>query len=209
MTVAQEVVFVVDDDPLVRETLERLLTDCGYQVCSFACAEKFLNLDPRPASGCLVLDLDLPGLDGLELQQRLHTDQTPLPIVFLTGMGDIPTSVRAMKNGATDFLTKPVSDGALRRAVRIAMETSRKAYAEHLQLAELRERFAALTARETEVLRLAVDGLLNKQIAAQLGITEKTVKVHRGNIKKKLGVQSLLELAHLTERAGIMTESRE
>jgi FixJ family two-component response regulator len=203
MTVSHEIVFVIDDDPLVRKTVEHLLAESGCEVRSFASAEEYLNMRPRPVLGCLVLDLDLPGLDGLELQRRVCEQKNSLPIVFITGVGDIPATVRAMKSGAVDFLTKPLSEGALIRAVRLALRRSHEEHAEELERAKLRELFAKLTARETDVLRLVVRGLLNKQVAAQLGIAEKTVKIHRGRLMKKVGARSLVELARLAERAGI------
>jgi FixJ family two-component response regulator len=202
MIPAEPVVFVVDDDLTIRKLVARWLGLAGFQVRLFASAEEFLCEYQSPAVGCIVLDVDLPGLDGLGLQQRLVAEQTVLPIVFITGMGDVPISVQAMKTGAVDFLTKPLNEEALLDAVSSALARSRRTWLEHQDLTSLRQRFEALTPRETDVLRLVVAGMLNKQVAAELGIAEKTVKVHRGRVMSKLKAQSLAELVRLYEKAG-------
>jgi len=207
MTESQAVVLVVDDDLKVRTALTQLLEDNGYQVRSFSSAEEFLKIDDRPAIGCLLLDLRLPGLDGLELQKRIGAEAKTLPIVFISGDGDVPTTARAMKRGAVDFLTKPPGKQELLEAVGLAMEQSRKTRERERELTMLRKRLATLSSRQTEVLHLVLTGMLNKQVAAELGITEKTVKFHRGQVMKKLRVGSVAELVRLSERAGLFTPS--
>jgi RNA polymerase sigma factor (sigma-70 family) len=203
MISAEPVVFVVDDDLTIRKLVAGWLGSAGFQVRLFASAEEFLREYQSTAVGCIVLDVDLPGLDGLALQQRLVTEQISLPIVFVTGMGDVPISVQAMKSGAVDFLTKPLDEDALLDAVRSALERSRRIWLECQELTSLRQCFEALTPRETEVLRLVVAGMLNKQVAAELGIAEKTVKVHRARVMSKLKAQSLAELVRWYEKAGL------
>lgn len=190
MPEARATVFVVDDDDSLRRALERLLRAEGYAVEGFASAEAYFARAAYDGPGCLLLDLALPGIDGLALQARLTRDAEALPIVFLSGRADISTSVRAMKLGAVDFLTKPADAAALLTAVRAALARR----AAHL---DGRSRLAALSGREREVMRLVVAGLRNKQIAAQLGITEKTVKVHRARVMEKTGAASLPDLVRL------------
>jgi FixJ family two-component response regulator len=201
---SEPVVFVVDDDLAVRQLVTRLLVFSGYRVQSFVSAEEFLNTPINSEVGCLVVDLHLPGLNGLELQQTLVSRGKPLPIVFITGYGDIPTSVKAMKAGAVDFLAKPFTEEALLSAVRHALERSRQEGAVKSELGNIQKLLATLTAREAEVLPYIVAGRLNKQIAAELGIAEQTVKIHRGRIMKKLRVQSLAELVQLAMKAGLL-----
>lgn len=195
-------VYLVDDAPGLRRALARLLELEGLAVRAFASAEEFLAALPLEEPACLVLDVDLPGLDGLALQERLGARAT-LPIVFLTGKGDIPMSVRAMKAGAVDFLTKPVEAEALLGAVRAALARSAARVAEEHARAELGERLAQLTPREREVLEHVLAGRLNKQIAVALGIGEHTVKVHRGRAMEKLALDSVAELARVAERLGL------
>ena len=196
-------VYLVDDDPDLLRAVGRLLESVGLKVVTFASAQLFLDGHDRSAPGCLVLDLSMPGLSGLELQRTLEQQASPLPIVFLTGRGDIATTVQAMKHGATDFLTKPVDDTALIAAIQQALakgQAQRRASAEHERFAK---GLASLTARERQVLEQIVAGRLNKQIAAELGTVEKTVKFHRGNLMRKMGVRVAADLVRLAERAGV------
>ncbi len=207
MSARPATVFVVDDDPDVRRALTRLLRAAGFDVGAFSSAEEFLAAHDPEAPGCLILDLVMPGVDGLELQASLRAAGCPLPIVFLTGSGDIPMSVRAMKAGAVTFLTKPAEDSQLIAAVTEALQVDE--VARHASSLErpLRQRLSTLTAREREVLTHVVAGRLNKQIAAELGTAEKTVKVHRARVMRKLGARSVAELVHLADRVGIPAKS--
>lgn len=198
-------VFLVDDDSSVRKALTRLIKSAGYQVEAFASARDFLewrNAADR-GSGCLILDVRMPGLSGLDLQQHLSATNTQVPIIFITGHGDIPMSVKAMKNGAVDFLPKPVKEAELLRAVEQALARADHERAERQELEDIQRRLETLTPREREVMKLVVKGLLNKQIAFELGTVEKTVKVHRAHVMEKMEVQSLAELVRLCERIGI------
>jgi len=196
-------VFLVDDDASVLKGLRRLLASAGLKVVAFESPQDFLAGLDREASGCVVLDHSMPGLTGLELQQALAARGSALPVIFLTGKGDIPTSVRAMKGGAADFLTKPVDGEVLLAAVRGALERDRSQRREREERAGIERRVATLTAREREVLRHVVAGLLNKQIAARLGTVEKTVKVHRARVMEKMQARSLAELVRLAGKAGL------
>ena len=196
-------VFVVDDYAPVRSSISRLLRTAGFLVLVFASAEDFLAQDHPGTWGCLVLDLAMPALDGLDLQHILATMGSLLPIIFLTGQGNIPKSVQAMKHGASDFLIKPVNDEDLLAAVRAAIEKDRALRREQAELSEVRARLATLTPREREVLEYVVTGKLNKQIAGDLGTVEQTVKVHRARIMEKMKVRSVAELVRLTERCRI------
>jgi len=200
MSTAKPIVFVVDDDVWIRESLQTLLEDEGWQPETFASAQEFLDR-PRPFTpSCLVLDVSLPGLDGLELQKRVAAERTDMPIIFITGHGDIPMSVGAMKAGAIEFLTKPFSDEVLLTAIRQALERSRLALTHQATIKELRDRYASLTPRERDVMRLVVSGLLNKQVADELGITESTVKAHRGRVMQKMKANSVADLVKMTAR---------
>jgi FixJ family two-component response regulator len=199
----RERVFVVDDEATVRRSLARLLRAAGLDAAAFGSCEEFLSELPSDASGCLILDLSMPGLDGLALQRELSSRGSSLPIVFLTGRADVPQSVQAMKGGAADFLTKPVDDEVLLGAVRRALDVDRSGREARSEIAAVRDRLSALTAREREVLEGVVDGKLNKQIGGELGITEKTVKVHRGRVMEKMAAGSVAELVHLAARAGV------
>ena len=203
MSPSGERVFVVDDDSAVRKSLSRLLRSAGIDALPFASPDEFLAHVPSDASGCLVLDVQMPGLDGLALQRELASRGSEIPIVFLTGHGDVPRSVQAMKHGASDFLTKPVEDGVLLRAVRLALDTDRQGRKARAEVADVRRRAKTLTSREREVLDGVVAGRLNKQIAGDLGISEKTVKVHRGRVMEKMGAASLADLVRLADRAGL------
>jgi len=196
-------VFVVDDYAPLRKSISRLLKAAGFVVTAFASAEEFLAQYDRRTPGCLVLDLGMPTLDGLELQRILASAGSLLPIIFLTGTADIPKSVQAMKQGASDFLTKPVNDEDLLAAVRVAIDKNRALHREQAELSEIRACLATLTPREREVLEYVVAGKLNKQIAGELGTVEQTVKVHRAHVMQKMKVRSVAELVRLTERCGI------
>src|SRR5947207_1237036 len=203
MTALSPTVFVVDDYAPVRKSIARLLHAAGFAVAVFGSAEEFLaRYDPQIV-GCLVLDLAMPTLNGLELQHILAKAGSLLPIIFLTGTAGIPESVQAMKHGASDFLTKPVNDEDLLAAVRVAIQKDRDRRREQTELSEIRTRLATLTPREREVLEYVVAGKLNKQIAGDLGTVEQTVKVHRARVMQKMRVQSVAELVRLTERCRI------
>ncbi len=206
MSLSTERVFVVDDEPAVRKALSRLLRAAGFEVFEFASSEEFLRRLPPDAAGCATLDVHMPGLDGLEVQRELAARGIPLPIVFLTGHGDVPRSVRAMKDGAVDFLTKPVDAEQLIQSVRQALDADRVGRAARAEIREVRRRLGTLTERERQVLDGVVAGQLNKQIGGSLGITEKTVKVHRGRVMEKMGVDSLAALVHLAARAGLRSD---
>ena len=194
------VVFVVDDDPSARSSLKFLLSSVGLQVEGFESAETFLQRKPPDAPSCLVLDVRLRGLSGLDFQRELAARNIRIPIVFVTGHGDIPMSVRAMKAGAIEFLTKPYRDQDVLDAVRIALERDRARREQEKDLTDLRQRFESLTPREQEVISMAVLGMLNKQIADQLGTAENTVKVHRSRAMEKMNAQSFADLVRMIEK---------
>jgi FixJ family two-component response regulator len=197
------IVYVVDDDASFLTAVTRLLRAGGYEVKSFTSAARFLqSLPPADSPGCVIVDLQMPGLSGLELQKALAKESNPLPLVFLTGHGDIPTSVHAMRQGAEDFLTKPVKKEALFGAVRRALDRDARERAERARRRELRARFDTLTPREREVLAHVLSGQLNKQIAGDLDASERTIKAHRANLMAKLQVRSVAELAQLAHEAG-------
>jgi FixJ family two-component response regulator len=203
MTAPTPTVFVVDDYAPVRKSISRVLHATGFVVAAFPSAEEFLaQYDPQTL-GCLVLDVAMPTLNGLELQHILAKAGSLLPIIFLTGTADIPEAVQAMKHGASDFLTKPVHDEDLLAAVRVAIQKDRDRRREQAELSEIRACLATLTPREREVLEYVVTGKLNKQIAGDLGTVEQTVKVHRAHVMQKMRVQSVAELVRLTQRCGI------
>jgi len=192
-------VYVIDDDDSLRAAMARLLSAAGLDVCSYASAGEFALVRSQDARGCVLLDVRMPGPSGLDLQQALGASANPLPIVFLTGHGDVAMSVRAMKAGAVDFLTKPVQREPLLAAVRKALELDAKARKSRETLHVYAARFSALTPREREVLELVVEGLLNKQIAAELGTAERTVKAHRHNVMEKLCAHSVADLVHIAD----------
>jgi FixJ family two-component response regulator len=202
---AEALVFVVDDDAPMRESLKNLLRSVGLRVEAFASAQEFLH-SPRPdVPGCLVLDVRLPGLSGLDLQQQMAESDRDMPIIFITGHGDIPMTVQAMKAGAVEFLTKPFRDQALLDAVQHALERDRQARQQRARSEALRRRYRLLTLREREVMAGVVAGLLNKQIAAELGTSEAAVKVHRQHVMAKMGASSLADLVRMADRLGIPT----
>ena len=198
----------MDDDPSVRQGLQRLIRSVGWKAETFASAQEFLARPPTEAPSCLVLDLQLPDLSGLDLQKRMAEVGLETPIVFLTGHGNIPASVQAMKAGAVEFLTKPVDEQDLLRAIQEAIERDRRTRQQHADMRQLRDRYESLTPREQEVMRQVVSGLLNKQIAAELRITEDTVKFHRGHIMRKMRADSLADLVRMAETLGIRPPQR-
>ena len=203
MSVDAPTVFVVDDDESIRKGLSRLLTAAGYRPRAFGSADEFLKEPREDGPGCIILDVHLPGLSGLDLQGTLAASGRSVPIVFITGVGDIPMSVKAMKAGAVDFLPKPFEAEALLEAVARALEKDAAERRQQKQSRALAARIQALTLREREVLALVSAGKMNKQIAAELGASEKTIKVHRGRVMKKLGAASVAELVRLADRAGV------
>ncbi|MFZ2021763.1 MAG: response regulator transcription factor [Terracidiphilus sp.] len=201
-------VFVVDDDISVRESLEFLIRDEGWQVEAFTSAEEFLNRPREFVPSCLVLDISMPGLNGLELQKRLAVERPEIPIIFLTGHGDIPKTVQAMKAGAVEFLTKPFSGSTLLSAVNKAIARSAALIARDAELRALKARYARLTSREREVLDLVVMGKSNKEVANELGISEVTVKAHRGSMMQKMGAGSLAELVNQAAKLRLLRRNR-
>lgn len=200
MNATEPIVYVVDDDPSFRRSTERLIRSAGHQVQSFGTAAEFLSANVAQTPGCVVLDVRLPGLSGLDLQRELTKTGNHLPIIFMTGHGDIPMSVRAMKAGAVEFLPKPFLDEDLLEALRQALERDRAAREQHARCAAIRQRYESLTAREREVMALVVTGLLNKQIAGELGTVEKTIKFHRAHIMQKMGAESVATLVRMAEQ---------
>jgi FixJ family two-component response regulator len=196
------IVFVVDDDYRVREALSSLVASIGLEVAAFGSAQEFLESEKPDSPGCLVLDLQLPGTSGLELQRELANGHGP-PIIFITGHGDIPSSVRAMKAGAVEFLPKPFGEEELLEAIDAAIALDRKARQERSELTELQRHYALLTPREREVLPFVVAGLANKQTAGELGTSEITIGVHRGQIMRKMGARSLAELVRMADKLGV------
>ena len=207
MTQPASVVFVVDDDPSVRRAIKLLLESIGLEVELFGSAQEFLPRGPTKGPGCLILDVRLPGVSGLDFQHQLNEAKINIPIIFISAHGDVPMTVRAMKAGAIEFLTKPFRDQDLLDAVQVALERDRARRQREGEIATLRERFESLSAREREVVAMVVSGMLNKQIAAKIGITENTVKVHRSRAMEKMQAQSLADLVKMVERLGILQQA--
>jgi FixJ family two-component response regulator len=203
MPATRPIVFVVDDDISVRESLELLIVNAGWRPELFASAQEFLQRSRAVVPSCLVLDITLPGLNGLDLQKRVAHERTNMPIIFITGHGDVPMTVQAMKAGAVEFLTKPFSDEVLLSAIREALERSRIVLSKEAQMQSLRDRYASLTLRERQVMLLVVSGLLNKQVGGELGISEITVKAHRGKVMQKMKADSLPSLVKMAAQLQI------
>ena len=207
MTEERPVVYVVDDDPSVRKAMKRLLRSTGHEAKTFASASEFLDFDYPDTPGCLILDVKMPRLSGLELQDRLAEKDISFPIIFITGHGTVPASVKAFKAGAMDFLQKPFKDKELLSAVSIGIEKHRSLLREQRERKTLRSKLETLTPRELEVFGLVVSGMLNKQIAFDLGISEKTVKVHRARVMEKMGAESLPDLVRFAEKLGVRSSA--
>jgi len=203
MSHAVPIVFVVDDDVSVRESLELLIRCEGWEPQTFASAQEFLARPQALVPSCLVLDISLPGLNGLDLQKQVAVERSEMPIIFITGYGDVPKTVQAMKAGAVEFLTKPFSDDVLLSAIRQAVERSETTLGQAAEMRTLRERYASLSGREREVMALVVAGLLNKQVGSDLGISEITVKAHRGRTMQKMKADSLADLVNMAARLGL------
>ncbi len=203
MTKLKHTIFVIDDDASVRKSLSRLLDSVGFSTESFASADEFLKRERFEGIGCIVLDVRMPGLSGMDLQDELNKADYSMPIIFITGHGDIPMSVQAMKKGAVDFLPKPFDEDQLLDALRKAIEKDMQAKAERAEARDILGRMEQLTPREYEILQYLITGMLNKQIAFKLGIAEKTVKIHRSRVFEKLGTRSVAELVRMAEKAGI------
>ena len=208
MSDSRFVIFLVDDDPGVLKALTRMLDTQGYEVRAFSSSTEFLAQHDPSISGCAIFDLSMPGLDGIELQAALKAGGIERPVIFITGVGDIPVTVQAMKAGAIDFLTKPVKSRQLLAAVALAAEKEAQSHERRSALASISDRLARLTPREREVLTHVVAGRLNKQIAADLGTVEKTIKLHRGRMMQKMGVRTVADLVRIAERAGIRPAHR-
>jgi FixJ family two-component response regulator len=206
MTEPEPIVFIVDDDPSVRRSTERLMRSAGLKVQTFSSAREFLKDSRIEGPACLVLDVRMPGLSGMDLQSELARAGIRIPIIFITGHGDIPMSVRAMKAGAVEFLTKPFRSHGLLDAVRAAIERDQSAHKERSESGELRAHYEQLTPREREVMALVVAGLLNKQVASELATTERTIKFHRAHIMQKMHAESLADLVRMAEKLGISSQ---
>jgi FixJ family two-component response regulator len=200
---AEATVFVIDDDARMRAAMERLLKSVGLRAESFARPQDFLQRKPPDGPSCLVLDVRLPGMSGLDVQRKLIDSGISIPIIFISGHGDIPMTVKAMKSGAVEFLTKPFRDQDLLDAIQAAIERDRMRREGEKMISNLRTKFETLTPREQEVMACVTGGLMNKQIAAEIGVTENTIKVHRGNVTKKMGARSVAELVRMADILGV------
>jgi RNA polymerase sigma factor (sigma-70 family) len=207
MTAAAPVVFIIDDDAGVRAAMQRLLKSVGLRAETFAAAQDFLLRTPHDGPSCLILDVRLPGISGLDLQRKLIDAGIQIPIIFITAHGDIPMSVKAMKSGAVEFLTKPFRDQDLLDAIQQALERDRLARQQQNEIAELQQRFERLTARERQVIKLVISGMPTKQIASELGTSEVTAKVHRAQVMRKMKATSLVELGRMAEKLKVSTKS--
>jgi len=197
-----ETIFLIDDDVSVRDGLSSLIESIGLSVQAYTSATEFLNSHPGEEAGCVVLDVNMPGMNGLELQREMNVSGIRMPVIFLTGCGDIPMTVQALKAGAVHFLTKPVREADLMDAIRQALEVDRKSRPERAEMEQLRQRFDSLAPRERQVMSLVVSGRLNKQIAFELGISERTIKLYRGQVMRKMGAPSLADLVKQAEKLG-------
>src|SRR3989339_1459328 len=203
----EETIYIVDDDLSVRKGLSRLLNTIGFNVQLFSSAHDFLKHRQKDQNGCILLDVRMPGMNGLDMQERLNKSECSLPIIFITGHGDVPMSVQAMKKGAVNFLTKPFDEQHLLAAIKEAIEKNRQKRIQYGNVRTIRNRLKILTSREHEVFLLVITGMLNKQIASKLGISEKTVKIHRGRVMKKMQVTSIANLVHLAQQANVTIPS--
>jgi RNA polymerase sigma factor (sigma-70 family) len=208
MLSASSVVFIVDDDVSVRESLESMVRQAGWNPQTYSTAQEFLDRQKESVPSCLVLDVSLPGLSGLDLQKQIVDERSAMPIIFITGYGDVPMTVRAMKAGAMEFLTKPFSDEALLSAIEQALERSRIALNRDVEMRALQKAYLSLTPRERQVMSLVVSGMLNKQIGGELGISEVTVKAHRGRVMEKMTAGSLAELVEMATRLRLGTSPK-
>lgn len=208
MLSASSVVFIVDDDVSVRESLESMVRQAGWNPKTYSTAREFLDRQKESVPSCLVLDVSLPGLSGLDLQKQIVDERSAMPIIFITGYGDVPMTVRAMKAGAMEFLTKPFSDEALLSAIEQALERSRVALDRDVEIRALQKAYLSLTPREQQVMSLVVSGMLNKQIGGELGISEVTVKAHRGRVMEKMTAASLADLVKMATRLRLGTSPR-
>lgn len=207
MSPVTPMVFVVDDDFSVRESVEHLIRYAGYQVATFSSAREFLNWPPSRVPSCLVLDVGLPDLNGLELQERIAAERSDMPIIFITGHGDVPITVKAMKAGAIEFLLKPLGQDVLLTAIRDALARSQTALDHEAETQALRDRYASLTGREREVMALVTSGMMNKQVGGKLGISDITVKVHRGRAMRKMKARSLADLVKMATVLGLASSA--